>query len=290
MYRKILVPLSNAAGSMDAALDAATFIGRIFGSRVEVLYARPSPENLILVLGKGFAGTMLENALREVQAKIARDCEAAHERMRGHLRQAGHSRDEAAAAGRVPEMVWREVEGPAEKTIAMEGRFADLILFAKPKHDGVTDSVWRSMFDAALFGTARPVILTPFSAVRPIGSRIMIAWNGSPQATRAMVAALPLLRHAQEVLIGTFGLGDDIHADTERLQDYLLMQGVEAKAEHLPASLRETGGVLLAMAAQFGADLLVMGGHGRTRLRQWTLGSTTSHVVGLATIPVLMVH
>ncbi|SMF17272.1 Nucleotide-binding universal stress protein, UspA family [Azospirillum oryzae] len=283
MYRKILVPLSNAAGSMDAALDAALFIGRVFGARVEVLYARPSPENLILVLGKGFAGTMLENAMREVQAKIARDCQAAHERMQGHLRQ-------AAAAGRDPEIVWREVDGPADKTIATEGRFADLLLFAKPKHDGVTDNVWRSMFDAALFGTARPVILTPFTAVRPIGSRIMIAWNGSPQATRAMVAALPLLRHAQEVLIGTFGLGDDIHADTERLQDYLLMQGVEAKAEHLPASLRETGSVLLAMAAQFGADLLVMGGHGRNRLRQWTLGSTTSHVVGLATIPVLMVH
>ncbi|CAO3425320.1 universal stress protein [Azospirillum endophyticum] len=290
MYRKILVPLSNAASSLDAALDAAIYFGRIFGSRVEVLYARPSPEALILVLGKGFAGTMLENALREVQAKIARDCQSAHDRMTGICGQASRSQAEGAATGREPEVVWREVEGPADRMVGTEGRFADLILFAKPKIDGVTDSVWRSMFDAALFGSARPVMVTPFSPIRPIGSKIMIAWNGSPQATRAVVAALPLLRRAQDVLIGTFGSDEDLHADSERLRDYLLIQGVDAQTEHLPKSLRETGGVLLAMSAQFGADLLVMGGHGRNRLRQWALGSTTSHVVALAAIPVLMVH
>lgn len=295
MYRKILVPLSNAAFGMNAALDAAIHIGRIFGSQVEVLYVRPSPDALILVLGKGFAGTMLENALREVQAKIGKDCEAARERMHGICRQAGTPAADDPAPRLCPEMVWpemvwHEMEGPADRMTGIAGRFADLIVFAKPETGDVNDGAWRSMFDAALFASARPVILMPSSPVPRIGSKIMIAWNGSPQATRAVAAALPLLRQAQSVFIGTAGLDEDLQTDAQRLKEYLLIHGIDAQVEHLPKSLRETGGVLLGLAAQFEADLLVIGGHGRNRLREWTLGSTTSHVVDLATIPVFLVH
>lgn len=290
MYRKILVPLSNAAFGMAAALDAAIHIGRIFGSEVEVLYARPAPEALILVLGKGFAGTMLESALREVQAKIGKDCEAAHERMRRICGQAGSAADDDAASRPCPQVVWREVEGPADRMTGIAARFADLIVFAKPETGDVTDSVWRSMFDAALFASARPVILMPSLPAPLSASRIMIAWNGTPQATRAVAAALPLLRRAQGVFIGTAGLDEDLQRDAERLKEYLLLHEVDAQVEHLPKSLRETGSVLLGMASQFEADLLVIGGHGRNRLREWTLGSTTSHVVDLATIPVFLVH
>ena len=290
MYRKILVPLSNAAFGMAAALEAAIHIGQMFGSQVEVLYARPSPEALILVLGKGFAGTMLENALREVQAKIGRDCDAARERMQRICGQTGSPAAEDAASGLCPAVVWHEVEGPADRMAGIAGRFADLIVFGKPESGDMTDSVWRSMFDAALFASARPVILMPSSSIPRIGSKIMIAWNGSPQATRAVAAALPLLRQAQSVFIGTAGLDEDLQTDAGRLRDYLLIHGVDAQVEHLPKSLRETGGVLLGLAAQFEADLLVLGGHGRNRLREWTLGSTTSHVAALATIPVFLVH
>lgn len=290
MYRKILVPLSNAAFGMAAALDAAIHVGRIFGSEVEVLYARPAPEALILVLGKGFAGTMLESALREVQAKIGKDCEAAHERMQRICGQAGSSADDDAVSRPCPQVVWREVEGPADRMAGIAARFADLIMFAKPETGDVTDSVWRSMFDAALFASARPVILMPSLPVPLSASRIMIAWNGTPQATRAVAAALPLLRRAQSVFIGTAGLDEDLQRDAEGLKEYLLVHEVDAQVEHLPKSLRETGSVLLGMASQFEADLLVIGGHGRNRLREWTLGSTTSHVVELATIPVFLVH
>lgn len=275
---------------MAAALDAAIHVGRIFGSEVEVLYARPAPEALILVLGKGFAGTMLESALREVQAKIGKDCEAAHERMQRICGQAGSSADDDAVSRPCPQVVWREVEGPADRMAGIAARFADLIMFAKPETGDVTDSVWRSMFDAALFASARPVILMPSLPVPLSASRIMIAWNGTPQATRAVAAALPLLRRAQSVFIGTAGLDEDLQRDAEGLKEYLLVHEVDAQVEHLPKSLRETGSVLLGMASQFEADLLVIGGHGRNRLREWTLGSTTSHVVELATIPVFLVH
>jgi nucleotide-binding universal stress UspA family protein len=172
-------------------------------------------------------------------------------------------------------------------------RYADLSLVA-PRATGF-DSLRGSVTDGALFESGRPVLLLPPGEVQfPKCRRVMIAWDASVQASKAVRDAIGLMKQAEAVdavlidPVPSFeGHGPEPGAD---LAAYLGRHGISATVHCLPRQGRETGEILLRTTGELGADLIVMGGYGHSRLRQRIFGGTTTHLMKEAPVPVLMAH
>lgn len=165
-------------------------------------------------------------------------------------------------------------------------RHFDLSVAQQPDPDHpVTDYA----IESALFGSGRPIIVVPYVHSRParLGT-VLIAWNESATAARAVGDALPLLEKADRVeivMITDSGASNS----AARLIQHLNRHDVQATRHTIPPA-GGVGETLLSYAADIEADLIVMGGYGHSRLREMILGGTTRTMLASMTVPVLLAH
>ncbi|TAN61224.1 MAG: universal stress protein [Magnetospirillum sp.] len=196
----------------------------------------------------------------------------------------------AGAAGVAVE--WRDVSGEMAATVALHARYADITVLGQSEESEAGE---RPLADSLILDVGRPVIMVPYAGrFRTIGERVLVAWNGSREATRAVHDALPLLMSAKLVHVmavnprgGMAGHGDIPGAD---ICLHLSRHGVNAVCEHMRSEDLNVGEMLLSRAADEDADLIVMGAYGRSRLRELVLGGATRHLLRHMTVPVLMSH
>lgn len=146
------------------------------------------------------------------------------------------------------------------------------------------------MAEAALSHTGRQVLLTPAVVPQALGDRVLVAWNRSPQAGRAVAQAMPFLERAKHVSIFHVQTGAKPGPSPGRLRHYLGLHGVAAEISEIAPDHRTVGEQILDQAHDDGADLIVMGAYSKSRLRERLLGGVTQFVFSTADIPVLMTH
>lgn len=186
---------------------------------------------------------------------------------------------------------WRDVDGPLVETVSLHARYADVTVIGQTENDEGE----RPLPDSLVLDVGRPVLVVPSSGrCDTIGRRVIVAWNGSREATRAVHDALPVLTKAERVHViavnptgGMAGHGDIPGAD---ICLHLSRHGVNAVCEHVKSEDLNVGEMLLSRADAEDADLLVMGAYGRSRLRELVLGGATRHMLRNMTVPVLMSH
>lgn len=194
------------------------------------------------------------------------------------------------AAGATTE--WRDVDGDLVDTVALHARYADITIVGQGAN---LDEGDRPLADSLILDVGRPVLMVPDAGRFPsIGERVLVAWNGSREATRAVHDSLPILERAKRVHViavnpqgGMAGHGDVPGAD---ICLHLTRHGVNAVCEHIRAEDLNVGQMLLSRAADEDVDLIVMGAYGRSRLRELVLGGATRHMLRHMTVPVLMSH
>ena len=129
---------------------------------------------------------------------------------------------------------------------------------------------------------------------RPVGRRVLVAWNASREAARAVSDALPLLKRAGQVDVVAFEPGKSGAAHGEEpgadIALYLARHGVKVTVSRVDAPDLDVGNQLLSRAFDLSADLIVMGAWGHSRLRELVLGGVTRTVLESMTVPVLMAH
>jgi nucleotide-binding universal stress UspA family protein len=147
------------------------------------------------------------------------------------------------------------------------------------------------MIETALFGSGRPVLVVPYIQKAPFRlENVIVAWDGSVMAARALGDSLPLLERSGRIEIVTVADGaDDGDPTGSRLLRHLARHGVEAEFRRMSGA-DDVVGTLLSHAFDQGADLMVMGGYGHSRLRELILGGATRGVLSSMTLPVLMSH
>ena len=148
------------------------------------------------------------------------------------------------------------------------------------------------LLEALLFGSGKPVLIAPAGHDRPVRlGKMLIAWNDSATAARAVGDALPLLATADQVEIVTIAEnGDDFAAGAAGLSDYLARHAIKATHRAIEGQGRPTGEVIDAHARASGTDLVVMGAYGRSRFREFVLGGATRSILARMSVPVLMAH
>jgi len=272
--KTILVLADGGAGTV-ATLQTAVILARRFTAALAVLHVRADVETMVPVIGEGMSGAMVE----QMMGAMAQTVEVRAAKAREAYQQV------CASAG-IP-ATWRDSTGRETDIVANAGRLTDLIVIGRP--DAETETPLAATLDAALFDTGRPVLVAPSPAPASVGSRVVIAWNGSAQAARVVAGAMPFLRGAKEVLVYTVG---DIgrSASAADLVAYLAYHEVKAVHESLTADNLTVGGRLLKHASERQADLLVMGAYGHSRLREMILGGATRDVLAAVNLPLLMAH
>jgi nucleotide-binding universal stress UspA family protein len=173
-------------------------------------------------------------------------------------------------------------------------RSAELVVAAQKE----SDWDYADMFDVPdwlAMESGRPVVVVPKSGnLDSIGKRVLVAWNNSREAARAVFDALPLLQRATEVTVLVVEEADKPETKGElagaEICATLARHGVKCTAQNVKPAGGDAGAELLAQVAVHKCDLLVMGCYGRSRFREFVLGGASRHVLQHATVPVLLSH
>ena len=197
---------------------------------------------------------------------------------------------QAAVRRQGVDWVWRpaRVLGPSE--LVVHARPADLAVASRRDRADPPDAL-AALPECLVLTSGRPIVLLPPQGAPAEPRRILLAWNARPEAVRAVAGAMPLLTRAdaaQVVVVddeGTPGYGEEAGAD---IAEHLARHGVCVDVLRLSSRGEDVGRVLLSQAATFGADLLVMGAYGHSRLRERVFGGVTRTVLTEAVLPVLM--
>lgn len=176
--------------------------------------------------------------------------------------------------------------------IVGRARLRDLVLVPVTDFVGMDEPVPEDI----IFGIGRPVILMPAyeGAPQPEASldRVVVAWDSSRAASRALADAMPLLQKAKKVHFVTVRGEKDIPADHswKEVERHLQMHGVSAETEDLSIENRSIGDAILKYVADRRADMLVMGAFGHSQLREFILGGASRSVIRKPPLPVFMSH
>lgn len=288
MIKTILVPATG--NDTDLLLfRTALQIARQFGAHIDVLHVRLDPvEVAVAMAAEPGGGVLLEGVIEQLE-KDAATREAKSKRVfknfsaREKLALLDAPRADAKPSASAQ---WHVETGDEARWMTRCGLAADLIIAGRDENSGGTA---RSVLESALLETGRPLLIPGGAApATVIGGTVAIGWKPTPQAARAVAAAMPFLAHAKKVIVMTVEEGDG-SADADRLVRNLAWHGFAASAERLASGGRDAAEILLSAAAEK-ASLLVMGGYGHSRVREWVFGGFTQLVLEQAPLPVLMAH
>lgn len=181
--------------------------------------------------------------------------------------------------------------GITRDKLTMLGRYANLLLVGRPGTD--SENIAPATVKAAIYDCARPVVIAPPERRSAAISSVVVAWNGSAQAARAVGAAMPFLEKAEAVTILVADAKPD-DVGTPFLLRSLGRRGIEATVDtmdHGAVSGRARGRALLDHVRQRNADLLVMGAYGHGGLTNFLgLGGATAKVIASCPVPLLLSH
>lgn len=269
MIKDILVHVTPGDG-LPAQVPLALDLARRFGARVHAVYP------MVRLHLPGYV-------VADVNAELL---ERVRERERERARQCEQRVMEAAGA---LELQWSCRTGEPEALVNAAARSADVVVVEQAAPGGFDDT--GTFANAVIMGSGRPVLLAPVGGVPPgAGEHVLVAWNGSRECVRATHESLALLRRAEKVhLLSMDEGGSAEQRDVEDILAHLGRHGVTVQARHV-AARRHAGDTLLDAVAECGADLVVMGAWGHSRLREVVLGGVTAHVLHHATVPVLVAH
>lgn len=191
-------------------------------------------------------------------------------------------------AGGAPRTGWRQAEAPPETFLVRQARGADLVVVGRDPHeDGA--ATMAAAPGAVLMQVGRPVLVVPPGLRSLEAARIVVAWKDGSEARRAVTAALPFIARADQVFVASAG-SDARFEGAEDVSELLARHGAHVTTHLLNAPAPEIADEILRFANRQDADLVVMGGYGHTRLREWLLGGVTRDMLRISPLCCLMSH
>ena len=178
-YKRIMVPV-NGVDDAGHALELAFDLGKRFGGEVMGIHAAAETSSILPYMGESMSGAMVENMITALDSAADAHLQAARAAFAAAQQASG------SVAGQLA--VHRGLE---DDVLTRHGRLADLVIVPRPaSKTALSES---PTMQAAIMDTGRPVLVAPPGQAKALGGKILVAWNGSPQAARALAAALPLV-------------------------------------------------------------------------------------------------
>jgi nucleotide-binding universal stress UspA family protein len=274
-FKDIVVQLDSTHASR-VRLHLAMSLARRFDARLSGLHVIPEPD-----LPPYFKPSVVRR-IAEIYADNARE---AADRAETMFRQ--------QTANAAASTTWECFEGDTAELIGERARFADLLVlgqFDTENPHGISHFLLPAK---VVFGTASPILVVPNNGTfDDIGKRIVVTWDGSREAARAIRDAMPLLKSAHEVSLFAVDLPRQGHMhgkpDSSRFADHLARHGITVSVREDASSKHSVTDAILTHVGAFNADLLVMGAYGHSPVWEFIVGGTTPALLERTTVPVLM--
>lgn len=278
-WNDILVFADGSENGLARARMAAA-LAQEHGARLEVCIPALMPAP---VHG---AGEPLIQDMADAAAKLARD-------------DAGRAREAVRAS--VPELGERLViEAPemllshAHELAAGLARASDLVVLGQPIAEDAS-ALDAALFEGALMESGRPCLMLPrWTDPRPLGRRVLVAWTGAREAARAAHDALPLLARAESVRVFHVATGGERAGEgplgLARITSHLARQGARVEEPVHETARGGAGEAILTAASAWAADLIVMGGYGHSRAREFVFGGATRTLIRSSPVAALFSH
>ncbi len=276
MIKDIIVNLTTGQ-ARDVAGPYAISIAETFGAHVGGVAFAYEPVIPPTIMGS-IPASLIESQRTENE-KAATDARA---RFDEAARRAGVSSESIS--------VWASLAGSADHFGAMARRF-DVSVVAQAGPD--TFALEEVIVEGALFGSGRPVVVVPYIQKSGVKlDRVMIAWDASRAAARAVADAMPFLARANrvEVVIVASERPKSDEIPGADIGHHLARHGLKVEVKRIVATDTDVANTILSHAADSAADFIVMGGYGHSRLREFILGGATRGILSSMTVPVLMSH
>jgi nucleotide-binding universal stress UspA family protein len=282
-FKDILVTLAGPAAS-EHGIGFATELAREHGAHlVGLSIIEPLDLSVYMTPGTSFVPI---DVIQEVEQRHRETAKAAASKIEAAFRAA------CLRAGISHE--WRLVEGNPAEVGVVHAHYADLAVTGQIDPEKPPPGGWARLPEQLALASGRPVLILPYAGRFDIaGKRVLVAWNRTRESARALNDALPILERASQVTV--------LSVDPHRGEDandlpgadialHLARHGVKAEASSTVADDIDVGNTLLSRAADLGADLMVMGCYGHSRMRELILGGVTREILRHMTVPVLMSH
>lgn len=197
-----------------------------------------------------------------------------------------------------PIIIYGDITSSAE-TMAHYSRNHDLVMLAQPNPSRNNFQRLQSFAEDTLLLSGRPVLFMPYvgmrkTAISKVMKKVLIAWDGTPSACRALHDAIPILSHAKDVIILIVSSKKQKLFKTDILVDGLLKHlsnhDIKVRPLRISPGDNDVATVILNQITDNGIDLLVMGGYGTPKIRQKIFGGVSSTLLSSMPIPVLMSH
>jgi nucleotide-binding universal stress UspA family protein len=273
-WRDILVHL-QAVEEWSGHIDIAISLAKTFDARLTGLRTSTSAATI-----KHYLGASSPAAL-EIEEKEAALAAEAEKRFRQALAASGVEGD------------WDVAEGSASDILSVAGRVHDLIVVRQRRMNG--DEPGFDVAETCAVWSGTPTLVAPCAGSFPtVGERVLVAWNGSQQASAAVHGALPLIERAKHVTV-LIGKGKESVSSITRypkldIVGYLGRHAAEVSTYAHEAGDWDAGAKILDVVDRTESDLIVMGAYGSSAWRELFLGGATRHVLEHMTVPVLMAH
>jgi nucleotide-binding universal stress UspA family protein len=275
MIKDLVVNLSL---TRDVAGPYAISLAEAFGAHVSAVAFSYEPVIPVSIMGS------IPPSLIEMQRvendKAADDARAKFDT---EASRAGVSFDSRVLTASVP--------GSADRFGAIARRF-DMAVVGQGEPDS-SAGAQELVVEGVLFSSGRPVVIVPYIQKAPLTlDRVMVCWDASRSAARAIADALPLLGRARAidvVIVASERLkGDEVPGAD--IGQHLARHGLKVEVRRIVATETDVANTILSHAADTSADFIVMGGYGHSRLREFILGGATRGMLSAMTVPVLMSH
>jgi nucleotide-binding universal stress UspA family protein len=263
---------------MAARLDVAVHLAREHGARLTGVFVVTPPDV------PAYIEQQIGESILEAQSQAVLH---AAELVRQTFEKAAHDAELS--------FEWRMAEGYVTDVLALHGRYADLVVTGQVPPGARGGAGGADMPGQLALSQGRPVLVVPYVGTYPsVGQHIVVAWDASRSAARALGDAMALMARAKSVTVLSINpeampMGHGHVAGMDICQ-HLARHGIKADAQRVATDDVGEAAMILSRVADLGADLLVMGAYGHARWRELMLGGVTRHMLAHMTVPVLLSH
>jgi nucleotide-binding universal stress UspA family protein len=234
------------------------------------------------------SGAALRNAFQRLDTKAHTFSDLAAANVREFCASAKIEMCDTPTSVRSVTASFREEQSNALERLTFHARHSDLIVMgrARQKQGLAPDTL-----EHLALNCGRPILVAATAGPQTLTDAIMVCWNESTNAARAVTAATPIMAKAKRVVFVSIAERDDgVTAALDDLARQFAWNGVATEVRVIPGNRRAIPGALAAAAEECGANLVVMGAYGRSRTRELIFGSSTESVLDGSDRPILLMH
>ncbi|MFO1018316.1 MAG: universal stress protein [Hyphomonadaceae bacterium] len=279
-WKDILVIVSEAAADEPALALGEALARQCSGCHLSAAFLTPLPDEPL-----AYEPTVVAGVWAELLGRARQEADVERKKVEARLKQFAADVDLRNA-----EALSRDLG----RVAAVHARYADVAIMTRPT-EGAGVELREEIIEGVLFHSGRPALIVPPNwKGATIGKRVVVAWDASREATRALSEAQALLEKADKVTVVTvdakpkmFGHGDQPGAN---IAAHLSRRGLPADVRNVDSMGRSASLAILEEATALDADLVVMGGYAHSRLRELVFGGATRELLRSANVPLLMAH